>query len=147
MTSIEQLEKMAETNSILLSLLLNNMIAFGEETEKSLQLMSGDSLPDSKSCIIPQENIGQLNKVFQNIVQLAAAADDEDCVHACKNYVDILNQVLDAYPANFERIDMPDGIRGLYEKLNPDEVKGQISQEEKDIIISIQNTKSRLYKA
>lgn len=138
---------MCETNELVLSMMVSQLVKHGHETKKLLKRIAelSDSEEDSDSSVqmsFSAEETEKLNKIVLNILSLLNSRD-QDCLDACKQYLTSLKSLLQSYPA-FSKINMPDVIKSSlqdYQDSSLDE-----SVDNKDILLSLESVQNILYK-
>ncbi len=147
MCSVNNLELMAETNSLILSLIIEHLVKDGKKNEEILRKISSGQNQDSTEMISPstemtftQEEVNRLNKIFNNTL-LLALSNDVDCHKSCIRYMRLLKEFLISCP-RYKKLNLLDPLKGLYDKLKEFADEACDRQE---LLLSISETKEMLY--
>ncbi len=147
MCSVNNLELMAETNSLILSLIIDHLVKYGKKNEEFLRKISSDQGQDSAEMVssddeisFTQEEADRLNKIFNNTLVLALS-DDADCYKSCVRYVTLLKEFLTSCP-RYNKLILLDPLKNLYEKLKESAGEVYVGQE---LLLSISEVKEMLY--
>lgn len=143
MCTVSNLQKMADTNKMIMSLVIEQLINFGQEKEKVLLRNSSESVSDTEEVRVielSKDKQSKFNDIFVNLIQLASG-DDEDSIRACTHYISSFKDILISYPP-FEKIEMTDGIKKLYDVFCSD----SDACEHQDLMLGISEIKNLLYK-
>lgn len=141
MCSLENFQRIKETNDLILSLLIDQLIKYGKKTDELLKdnsknvLKSHEDIQPVKLTSSEQLN---LNKIFSNIIQIAL--NEPESTKACLQYIKSFQHILISYP-EFEKIDMSDELRVIYENLNK-----RTDTVLQDIKLGLSDIKTILYK-
>lgn len=138
---------MCETNELVLSMMVSQLVKHGQESKKLLKRIAelSDAEEDSESSIqmtFSADEIEKLNKIVLNILSLLKSKD-QDCYDACKQYLTSLNSLLQSYPT-FAKINMPDVIKNTLKEYK--ETLFDDSEDNKDILLSLESVQNILYK-
>ena len=141
MCSIENFQKIKETSDLILSLLIEQLIKYGKKKDELLKDNSNNTLESHDDIQPVKLTSGEqlnLNKIFSNIIQIAL--NDPESQKACLQYIKSFQHILISYP-EFEKIEMSDELRVIYENLN--KRKDTVLQ---DIKLGLSDIKTILYK-
>ena len=142
MCTFDNLQKIAETNEIVLGLMIDQLIKYGQEKNEQLKSITtnNDGNIDERVIELTPDESTKLNKVFSNIVQLLLTGDS-DCRKAGIQYLSSLKEILTSYP-KFNHIKMSDALGKLYGELCNKKDNGVLQ----DIVLALSEVKTLLYK-
>lgn len=115
MSELEQIQKIVETNHLLWSLIVDNMLAIGKVREKELKSLPEDDTYTSMKQQFSLSVQSKINKIALNILQLIDT-EDLDCLKAVENYDNMLKVVFGSYSASL-KIEFPEGNKLLLHAL------------------------------
>lgn len=138
---------MCETNELVLSMMVSQLVKHGQESKKLLKRITelSDTDEDSESSIqmtFSAEETEKLNKIVLNVLSLLMSKD-EDCLDASRQYLTSLKSLLLSYPA-FAKINMPDVIKDSLQEYKATSFDD--SADNKDILLSLESVQNILYK-
>lgn len=141
MCNLDNFQKMKETNELILSLLIEELLKYGRKKRDILKDSSNTTVDineERKLIKLSSDEQLKIDKIFTNIIQIAL--NDSNSHQACLLYINSFQDLLVSYP-EFEKIEMSDGIRNIYETLSK---KSDDSLQ--DIKLGLSNIKTILYK-
>lgn len=141
MCSLENIQKMKETSDLILSLLIDQLVKYGKKKNELLKDNS-NNIMECHEAIQPMKLTSSeqlnLNKIFSNIIQIAL--NDLNSQKVCLQYIKSFQHILTSYP-EFEKIEMSDELRIIYENLNK-----RTDFALQDIKLGLSDIKTLLYK-
>lgn len=141
MCSLENIQKMKETSDLILSLLIDQLVKYGKKKNELLKDNS-NNIKECHEAIQPMKLTSSeqlnLNKIFSNIIQIAL--NDLNSQKVCLQYIKSFQHILTSYP-EFEKIEMSDELRIIYENLNK-----RTDFVLQDIKLGLSDIKTLLYK-
>lgn len=141
MCSLDNFQKMKETNDLILTLLIDQLVKYGKKKDELLKDNSNyvsESHEDISPVKFTSSEQLNLNKIFTNIIQIAVS--DLDSHKACQQYIKSFQHILTSYP-DFEKIEMSDELRVIYDNLNK-----RTDSVLQDIKLGLSDIKTLLYK-
>lgn len=141
MCNLDNFQKMKETNELILSLLIEELLKYGRKKRDILKDSSNTTVDineERKLIKLSSDEQLKIDKIFTNIIQIAL--NDSNSHQTCLLYINSFQDLLVSYP-EFEKIEMSDGIRSIYETLSK---KSDDSLQ--DIKLGLSNIKTILYK-
>lgn len=141
MCTIDNFQKMKETNELILSLLIEQLLKYGREKSELLKDPSNSAVEineDRNLIRLSSEEQLKMNKIFTNITQIALNTSDSK--QACLQFIKSFQNILASYP-KFEKIEMSDGLCNIYELLNK-----KNDEDLQDVKLGLSNIKTILYK-
>ena len=142
MCTFDNLQKIAETNEIVLGLLIEQLIKYGQEKKellKSFVANNDRNVLEERAIELSLDESTKLNKVFSNIIQLLLTGE-ADCQRASMQYLSSLKEILTSYP-KFNRIKMSDALEKMYIELCNKKNNGALQ----DIVLALSEVKTLLY--
>ncbi|MBQ0088011.1 MAG: hypothetical protein KBT27_01590 [Prevotellaceae bacterium] len=117
MCEIDFLSRMLETNELLLSLTVEQLVKVGQENSellrKALIIDNNDEQAMQSDFLLSNEQKGKLNIIFRNIIILSNSID-ADYKNATLQFARTIKSFLLNFPT-FQKIEMPDDIKAKYE--------------------------------
>ena len=141
MCTIDNFQKMKETNELILSLLIEQLLKYGREKSELLKDPSNSAVEineDRNLIRLSSEEQLKMNKIFTNITQIALNTSDSK--QACLQYIKSFQEILALYP-KFEKVEMSDSLCNIYELLNK-----KNDEDLQDVKLGLSNIKTILYK-
>lgn len=141
MCTIDNFQKMKETNELILSLLIEQLLKYGREKSELLKDPSNSAVEineDRNLIKFSSEEQIKMNEIFTNILQIALNTSDSKQV--CLQFIKSFQNILASYP-KFEKIEMSDGLCNIYELLNK-----KNDEDLQDVKLGLSNIKTILYK-
>lgn len=115
MSDMEQIQKIAETNQLLWTLMVNHASAIGKIREKELKSLPEEGVYSAAIQQFPPNTQLDIDAIALNILQLIDT-EDKNCLKAVENYDDMLKVVFSSYPSSFKK-DLPEGNKLLLQAL------------------------------
>ena len=135
MCTIDNFQKMKETNELILSLLIEQLLKYGRKDPSN----SAVEINEDRNLIkFSSEEQIKMNEIFTNILQIALNTSDSKQV--CLQFIKSFQNILASYP-KFEKIEMSDGLCNIYELLNK-----KNDEDLQDVKLGLSNIKTILYK-
>ena len=146
MCTLNSLYMIQETNELVLSLMMEQLVRQGQKSKELLGKISvltnlNSEEDDSIPIELKAEEIEKLNKIFLNIISLLDF-EDKDCINACKQYVKTFKSLLNSYP-RFRKLEFSEIPRTKYKKIKEKFTNNNSYQ---DILIELEDIKNLLYK-
>lgn len=118
MSEAGQLKLMVETHNILVSLLIENLVKYGQYMKEAM-----NTLPDTQ---VKEDSIGReielstetrrkIDEVTLNMLHLISTKDEE-CLKSVNSYIKMLKEIATTFPKH-KREEMPEGTRRIFDSL------------------------------
>lgn len=119
MSEANQLQLMVETHNVLVSLLIEYLLKYGQSMKKAM-----NTLPDTQvredsigggEIELPIETRRKIDEATLNILHLIST-EDEECLKSVNSYIKMLKEIAAALPKH-RREEMPEGTRRVFDSL------------------------------
>mgnify|MGYP003295110442 CR=1 FL=1 len=138
MCEIDFLSRIIETNGLILSLTLDQLVKTGQENSELLRrafdVYNSDEQAMQSSIFLSYEQKERFNTIFRNIIILSNSIN-ADCQKAAFRFAKTVKTVLVSF-TTFQKIKMPDDVKSKYEDII---AKADSESELEILLIDIRN--------
>lgn len=117
MCEIDFLSRILETNRLILSLTLDQLVKTGQENsellKKAFVVYNSDEQAMQPCIFLSNEQKEKFNTIFRNIIILSDSID-ADCKKAALQFAKTVKTILVNF-STFQKIEMPDDVKSRYE--------------------------------